>query len=158
MKLRVHILIMSILSVALFSCSDENDLSPEDQLAEDIKIIEEYVASNNLNATKTESGLHYIVREQGHGNTHPTLDSEVEVLYKGYFTSGSVFDRTETNKPVKFKLKQVIKGWQEGIQLMVAGEEATFVIPSALAYGNVGSGNIPPNTVLVFDVELLGFK
>jgi len=138
------------------SCGDDS-LSPEDQLAMDISLIEEYLEENNLTAQKQSSGLFYIQTEAGNDTEHPKLSDEVEVTYKGYFLNGDVFDQTAKNKTIEFPLGGVIKGWQEGLQLMTKGEKATLFLPSSLGYGPNGAGGIPPNSVLVFDVELLGF-
>lgn len=104
----------------------------------------------------TDSGLQYQVLQVGTGQVHPTATSQVKVHYEGRLLDGSVFDSSiQRNSPITFGLNQVIKGWQEGVQLMVEGEKARFFIPSHLAYGKSGSGPIPPASTLIFDVELL---
>lgn len=135
----------------LFSCN--KGLSPEEQMEEDIAIIEKYLQDNNLTAEETSSGLHYIVEQQGTGN-HPTATDDVHVRYRGYFTDGDVFDESDASG-ITFNLQSVIQGWTEGIPKFKEGGEGVLLIPSALAYGEKGSGSIPPNTVLIFDVELL---
>lgn len=135
----------------LFSCN--KGLSPEEQMEEDIAIIEKYLQDNNLTAEETSSGLHYIVEQQGTGN-HPTATDDVHVRYRGYFTDGDVFDESDASG-ITFNLQSVIQGWTEGIPKFKEGGEGMLLIPSALAYGEKGSGSIPPNTVLIFDVELL---
>ncbi|ASU23966.1 peptidylprolyl isomerase [Vibrio qinghaiensis] len=106
--------------------------------------------------TTTESGLQYLVLEQGTGTVHPKANSRVKVHYHGTLLDGSVFDSSvERNDPIVFGLKQVIQGWQEGLQLMVEGQKMRLFIPSNLGYGKSGSGPIPPASVLIFDVELI---
>jgi|GEM_PF-668654 len=104
----------------------------------------------------TESGLQYQVIKQGSGE-HPSPSQSVKVNYKGTLINGEVFDSSyDRGEPAKFRLDRIIKGWTEGIQLMKPGATYKFFIPSALAYGVRGSGvKIPPNSVLVFEVQLL---
>jgi len=102
------------------------------------------------------SGLQYKVIAKGKGK-NPTLDDIVTVHYKGTLLNGTEFDSSYKRKgPSSFPLKNVIKGWQEGIQLMKAGSKIKLFIPPELAYGEQGAGKfIGPNSALIFDVELL---
>jgi len=125
----------------------------KDQFDIDQDIIAEYVADNNLDAEKTDSGLWYVINDPGTG-TRPTLQDEVTVYYKGYLTNGNIFDQTGL-QPVSFPLANVIQGWQEGIPLFMEGGNGILIIPSNLGYGSRNAGSIPPNSVLVFDVELV---
>jgi len=108
-------------------------------------------------ATITASGLAYKVMKKGTGKTHPFATQTVTVHYTGKLLNGKVFDSSvERGQPAKFPLNRVIPGWTEGVQLMVVGDKFTFIIPSALAYGERGAGGvIPPNADLIFEVELL---
>ncbi len=120
---------------------------------------EEYLAENakRPEVKTTESGLQYEVIELGTG-PRPTAESEVKVHYTGRLTDGTVFDSSlDRGEPAIFPVNRVIPGWVEGIQLMPVGSKFKFHIPSELAYGAGGApgGQIPPNSVLVFDVELL---
>ena len=107
----------------------------------------------------TASGLQYKVTKQGTGK-QPAATSQVTVHYKGMLLDGKVFDSSyDRGQPVEFPLNQVIPGWTEGLQLMKEGGKATFYIPAKLAYGEQGvPGTIPPNSTLIFDVELLQVK
>jgi FKBP-type peptidyl-prolyl cis-trans isomerase FkpA len=100
-----------------------------------------------------------MVLRQGSG-PRPTANSQVRVHYEGKLLDGTVFDSSyERNDPATFGLGQVIAGWTEGLQLMPVGAKYRFWIPSELAYGRSGSpGGIPPNSTLVFDVELLQLR
>ena len=102
------------------------------------------------------------ITEEGPGDS-PKTGQKVSVHYKGYFQDGKVFDQSrgkKRKKPFVFKLGvgQVIKGWDVGVASMKKGEKATFFIKSDYAYGSDGAGeDIPPNTDLYFDVELINF-
>lgn len=102
------------------------------------------------------SGLQYEVLQEGTGEK-PTVNDEVTVHYRGTLIDGTVFDSSiERGEPVTFPLNKVIKGWIEGLQLMSVGSKWKLYIPSDLAYGPRGAGaRIPPNSALVFEVELL---
>lgn len=107
----------------------------------------------------TESGLQYEVLTEGTGTVHPTATDRVKVHYHGTLIDGTVFDSSvDRGESISFGLNQVIAGWTEGLQLMVVGEKTRFTIPSELAYGNRAAGKIPPGSVLIFDVELLGIN
>ena len=106
----------------------------------------------------TISGLKYLVLSKGNGE-HAQLNKNVEVHYTGYLLDGKVFDSSvERGDPIEFILGtgQVIPGWDEGIALMNVGDKYRLIIPANLGYGEKGAGNvIPPNSSLIFDVELL---
>jgi peptidylprolyl isomerase len=106
-------------------------------------------------AKKTASGLAYKTVKAGTGARHPRANNEVTVHYSGWTTDGKMFDSSVTRgEPATFPLDGVIKGWTEGVQLMVEGETMRFWIPEALAYG----GKQAPYGMLVFDVELIAIK
>lgn len=110
---------------------------------------------------ETTSGLRYKILENGNGK-QATKGAGVSVHYKGQLLDGTVFDSSYKRKePIDFNVGvgQVIKGWDEGIQLLKVGDKARLVIPSDLAYGAAGAGGvIPPNAILIFDVELVAVK
>ncbi len=124
--------------------------------AEQQKVAKEKALKEFENATITASGLKYIVLQQGTGNK-PVATSNVKVHYTGMFLDGKVFDSSvQRGETIDFGLNQVIKGWTEGVQLMNEGSKYKFYIPSQLAYGERGAGGvIPPNTDLIFEVELI---
>ncbi|WP_186757391.1 FKBP-type peptidyl-prolyl cis-trans isomerase [Echinicola salinicaeni] len=143
----------------------------EAQLATDIKMIQDYMAENDLNATKTESGLFYIIEEAGDGEAVEEGNT-VSVNYTGYVLDGTIFDTSveevakeneifNENRPyepfnVMVGKGRVIPGWDEGLQLLKGGSKAKLLIPSTLAYGPRQAGEvIKPNSILIFDVEVL---
>ncbi|MFT4522723.1 MAG: FKBP-type peptidyl-prolyl cis-trans isomerase FkpA [Bacteroidia bacterium] len=151
-----HILVLFASLSMLSSSCNSDDFDPTAQLIKDKQIIKDYLAEKNLTAVETASGLHYLEVEEGVGD-HPSPQSKVEVLYKGYFTSGQSFDQTTGRNTITFSLQSVIKGWTEGIQLMKRGGKATLFLPSELGYGRNPPSGIPANAVLIFDVELVQF-
>lgn len=113
------------------------------------------VAAAPADAQKTASGLASKVQTPGTGTEHPAPEDVVEVHYTGWTTDGKMFDSSVTRgQPVRFPLNRVIKGWTEGVPLMVKGEKRRFWIPPDLAYGATPPPGAPAGT-LVFDVELL---
>ncbi|HPE87560.1 MAG: peptidylprolyl isomerase [Bacteroidia bacterium] len=141
-------LILLGLSMLFISCTSE---SQEDI---DERLILEYLEDNAIQAVRTESGLYYKITGEGTGDP-PELNDYVTVHYEGKLLDGTVFDSSYGGTAVTFGLWEVIYGWQEGLQLMHTGEEALFIIPSHLGYGSSVVSGIPPNSVLVFNVELL---
>lgn len=113
---------------------------------------------NRESVITTESGLQYEVLVKGDGPM-PADTSEVEVHYEGMLIDGTVFDSSyERGESISFPLNRVIKGWTEGVQLMPVGSTYKLYIHPDLGYGSGASGPIPPNSVLIFKVELLGFE
>jgi FKBP-type peptidyl-prolyl cis-trans isomerase len=136
------------------------------QLAIDDKILTAYFKAHNIkNIKKTASGLYYTVTKQGYGAA-PKTGQEVTVNYTGKKLDGTKIDSNVEPQfnhvePYSFLLgkRNVIKGWDEALALMKKGMKATFYIPSILAYGDRGGDEkIPPNSILIFDIELLSFK
>jgi len=150
----------------IFACGDdEPECNPFqapvnfDQIveADNIRTIEEYLDTTGLTAQVTESNLYYVTIEEG-GSAKPDECSSVLASYTGYLPDGTVFDMSNESGTV-FSLSQVILGWQEGMQLFGVDGEGTLLIPSKLAYGSSPPPNsgIPENSVLIFDIKLLGF-
>ncbi|NUQ81579.1 MAG: FKBP-type peptidyl-prolyl cis-trans isomerase [Bacteroidetes bacterium] len=104
----------------------------------------------------TPSGLMYKMVKEGTGRK-PGSDSKVRVHYRGTLTNGQEFDSSyKRGEPIEFSLDGVIAGWTEGILLMKEGGKIELIVPPNLGYGNQGNGPIPPGSILLFEVELLG--
>jgi FKBP-type peptidyl-prolyl cis-trans isomerase FkpA len=127
--------------------SASRDIDLGDQLA-----IQAYKTNNGLTTQTTASGLHYIIDVVGSGR-RPDATDTVRVNYVGKLLNGTQFD---ANNNISFGLRNVIQGWQEGIPLLRVGGKGRLIIPSSLAYGSTPQQNIPANSVLIFEVELLG--
>ncbi|WP_127846339.1 peptidylprolyl isomerase [Psychroflexus aestuariivivens] len=111
--------------------------------------------------TETESGLFYKIEEENPSGKSPKPRQKVKVHYEGYLMNGKKFDSSrDRGKPIEFTVGvgQVIPGWDEGLQKLKTGEKARFIIPSNLAYGARSTGPIPPNSTLIFDLELISIE
>jgi FKBP-type peptidyl-prolyl cis-trans isomerase len=120
----------------------------------------DYLAKNKAKdgVKTTSSGLQYKVLTPGTG-ANPKATDTVKVHYRGTLIDGTEFDSSyKRNEPISFELGGVIKGWTEGLQLIKPGGKIQLVIPPDLGYGSGGQGPIPPNSVLLFDVELLAIN
>lgn len=148
MKLYV-ILFFAVIFLALGcnnkTCAEEKGLISMDQ----------YIADNNLTVETGELGMRYIIEEPG-GAAKPMPTAEVVVRYEGRQTNDEIFDQT-VGDARKFRLDRLIGGWQLGIPLVGAGGKITLFLPSELAYGPGGTGEICPNSELIFDIELVSF-
>ena len=121
--------------------------------------LDRYFKDNGIKPITTSTGLNYVKTKDGNG-IKPQVSTMVKFHYTGKLLDGTVFDSSVTrNEPFQFVvgIGQVIPGWDEGLQMMSKGEKGVFYIPYYLAYGNTGSGPIPPFATLVFEVELIDF-
>jgi FKBP-type peptidyl-prolyl cis-trans isomerase len=154
--------------VIAVSCSKTTPtpLTAAEQLQYDINLIDQYLADNHIDAIPLESGIRYVIHEQGTGAA-PTKDNCVRFNYSGWgLLNTIVFDETtafdsNTSNGLKSPLKSLIGGMQIGMKLMPVGTKATIYIPSALGYGASGSQNalgeyvVKPNECLRFDLQIL---
>jgi FKBP-type peptidyl-prolyl cis-trans isomerase len=127
-----------------------------DNLAEGQKFLADNKGKEGVQTT--DSGLQYKVLTMGDG-AKPAATDTVKVHYKGTLLDGTEFDSSYArNEPISFALNRVIAGWTEGVQLMPIGSKFEFYIAPELGYGEGGGGPIPPNSTLIFEVELLDIE
>jgi FKBP-type peptidyl-prolyl cis-trans isomerase len=123
---------------------------------------EQQITQRFSTAHKLPSGLRYVVRAAGTGDTTPRVGDEVIAHYEGRLLDGTAFDSSYSRGvPYVFRVgtRAVIAGWDEAFQTMKKGEKRTLIIPPWLAYGAKGSPpKIPPNATLIFDVELIDWR
>jgi FKBP-type peptidyl-prolyl cis-trans isomerase FkpA len=161
-KIQYDVVLVSVKSQA--DAEREQQANAGKQVETDSRIIQEYLAKNNITAQKTPSGLYYVTEKEGSG-PNPQKGQSVSVKYTGKTLDGQTFDSNidpqfQHTDPFQFNVGQgmVIPGWDEGIMLMKKGGKMKLFVPSTLAYGPQGNGPIAPNSVLMFDVELLEIK
>ena len=154
-------LLLTITIVSLASCAKENDqfyFDAEAQKLKDEETIRKYFRDNNVDTTavvRSNSGLYYLEVIKGEG-APIALNDSISVHYVGKYTTNYIFDSSyNRGKLFNFRVKEgnVINGWIEGIQNMRVGGEGMLYIPSHLAYGPYSS-SVPPNSVLIFDIEV----
>ena len=150
---------MVAVSLCLFGCSPSNQSTNAPSASTNTPGTAAATAAAGEMIT-TASGLKYQVLKHGDGTVSPKATDTVKVHYEGKLLDGTVFDSSiARGQPISFPLNAVIPGWTEGLQLMKVGDKFKFEIPANLAYGaNSPSPAIPPNSTLVFEVELLGIE
>jgi len=148
---------MEKIQAAYFAMMEEREAEELEKGAETLQKGIDFLAENNKKPgiITTDSGLQYEVIT-GTSSAKPKASDTVRVHYEGRLLDGTVFDSSyENGEPIEFPLNAVISGWTEGLQLMSVGSKYRLFIPSELGYGSRGGGPIPPNSVLIFEVELL---
>lgn len=148
-----------VLITGFYACDTDNVFDTEEQLLNDIALIQDYISENNIQAFAFENGLHIAVETQGSGN-NAAFGNSVVCQYRGYLLDGTEFDSSEGRGALDFVIGRgdVIQGWDLAFREMNKGTRATIFIPSGLGYGNRRQTNIPPNSVLIFDVTLLDIR
>ncbi|MEP6616604.1 MAG: FKBP-type peptidyl-prolyl cis-trans isomerase [Ginsengibacter sp.] len=130
---------------------DSAVVAPESEITS----VHNYLSSNGINAIQHPSGFFYTVNTSGSGQEVVNLCSNVTVRYKGKLTNGVTFDSTAAGNTITAQLGQFIIGWQKGIPLVSSGGSITLYIPPSLGYGPTPQGVIPPNSILIFNVDLV---
>ena len=155
--MKKYIIIITLLSIAVYFSFDKSGA----EKMQNKQGVNKMNNGNNQNDNKefiTKSGLKYEVIQMGDG-LKPAASDKVEVHYHGTLIDGTVFDSSvERGQTITFGLNQVIKGWTEGLQLMPVGSKFKFTIPPELGYGDRDMKSIPPNSTLIFEVELFDIK
>jgi FKBP-type peptidyl-prolyl cis-trans isomerase len=155
--MKSKILVWACCALVAFSCKQQElALSAEQQMAIDLGIIDRYLADNGISAVQHPSGLRYVIHTQGTGEK-PTSGDCIRVNYAGRILfETQPFD---SNPFLGWPLPNFILGWRIGLKEIGVGGSITLYIPSGLGYGTIGSKSgdttIPPNSILVFDVDLL---
>ena len=152
-----RLLIVCLVALSLVACTKPGH-SAQDKAA-NTAAAQAFLEKNAKapGVTVTKSGLQYKVLKSGpEGGPHPKRSDEVKVMYEGKLLDGAVFDSSyESGAPISFVLSQVVPGWTEGLQLMKPGDVYELYLPPELGYGEQSKGPIPPNSALIFKVELL---
>ena len=130
--------------------------NPVSQAQKDENMLIDYAIDKDLNVSRTSSGLYYFIEKEGQGEKLKH-GQKCKAHYSGYFVDGRVFDSSiERGSPIEFTIGQMNPGWNEGLTYMNIGTKAKLLIPSHLAYGQRGfPGYVPPNTPIIFDLEIL---
>tara|TARA_R100001369_G_scaffold92615_2_gene138757 strand:+ start:3811 stop:4314 length:504 start_codon:yes stop_codon:yes gene_type:complete len=150
----MKITLFAMALVLFISCDTEKKTEEDiDYVAKNEADIQAYVEENNLTAVRSNSGLYYVIEEEGTG-TQAEANSNVTVAYKGYFLNGSVFDQSDA-EGITFGLNQVIAGWTEGITYFKEGGSGILLVPAHLGYGSRDYSGIPGGSVLIFEVSLI---
>jgi FKBP-type peptidyl-prolyl cis-trans isomerase len=131
----------------------------EEKKNNELKVMDNFAKKNFPNATKTQYGMYRVVVKEGAGATISTGQT-VKVDYTGKLMNGQIFDSSAGKQPIEVPVGQgaVIPGWEQAIMMMKKGEKSIFFIPSNLAYGEQGSGPIPPFSPLIFEMEIIDVK
>jgi FKBP-type peptidyl-prolyl cis-trans isomerase len=147
----------ALLLTLFVSCSSDDEPLQTDYTAQNEQEILNYIEAYGLDATRTNSGLYYVIDEVGFGS-EIHASSDVSVRYLGSFLNGTVFDQN-LDEGISLNLQQnIIPGWREGLQYFNEGGSGTLLIPSHLAYGNREYNDIPAGSVLVFEIELIDYE
>ncbi len=162
-RILMNLGVVVILSVILTSCFDVD--SDDQTYEEEIGRLNEYIAgleSEGNDVDTTALGVYYVTMEEGTGD-YPVIGDSVTVSYSGFLMDGSLFDtsvRNATDTTWTFEVGEqtYISGWNDGLRVINKGAKVQLMIPSTLAYGENGYGNIPPNNSLIFVVRMVDIK
>jgi len=149
-------LFIAFFVVLFVSCnSDSDDSFPKDYTEINEQEIIEYIGANNLDATRTNSGLYYDIDELGEGAAI-TATSDVSIRFKALYLDGSILDET-TESGLSINLQNSIPGLTEGLQHFREGGSGTLLIPSSLAFGSTDYNGIPAGSVIIFEIEVIDY-
>lgn len=145
MKNLLWFLLVGLVFTSCGKYSEEEMKSFDDQISK-------YVAKNQLEMTKSESGLYYKIHTEGDGDSIKTT-AMISAIYTGKLLNGEVFD--EQKEPTELTLKNLIHGWREVAYYLKPGGKATIIVPPQLGYGKQKIGKIPESSILIFDIEIV---
>jgi FKBP-type peptidyl-prolyl cis-trans isomerase len=148
-----------IVKIRSIQTQAEFQKAQEEKKNNEVKLMENFAKKNFPNATKTQYGMYRVVLKEGSGATIEA-GKTVKVDYTGKLMNGNIFDSSAGKQPIEFPVGQgaVIPGWEQALMMMKKGEKCIFFIPSNLAYGEQGSGPIPPFSPLIFEMEVIDVK
>ena len=152
--MRIIIPILLISCLVFGACDEEAAFDALKQAETDRELILEYIRDNNLNAMEDSTGVWYVIDAPG-SISRPEPASIITMNYRGILLNGEEFDSTydddEVGTPIRLPLNSTIPGWQVGIPKFKKGGKGMLIIPSGFGYGRTRTGNIPSNSVLVFE-------
>ncbi len=144
----------SLILIGLSACG--NTYSEKDKQDFDQKI-QKFIAKGTDQYEKSESGLYYLIENEGTGEFIKFKDV-VSFRYEGKFLSGEPFDNRHRTKPLTFEVSQLIEGWKEAFMYLKAGGKAKIIVPPHLGYGDHPLDDIPPHSILFFTIEIVEVK
>jgi FKBP-type peptidyl-prolyl cis-trans isomerase FkpA len=147
----MKIIISLFFAVLIAGCNTYS----EEELSEFDQEIQTYIAQNNLKCTKSNSGLYYQIKKEGVGSNIKYQDS-IQFTYTSYLLDGTLVE--DQKKPVQFAVKDLIAAWKEIALLVNSGSEVLLITPPQLAYGEHELDDIPQNSILIFDMKIIGRK
>lgn len=153
-KQKMKKLLFLLVTISILSACNKE----EDRRADDDLLIQNYLMDNGIEAIPIDdTGVYYRITEAGNQEDYPTAISTLRVFYKGYLLDGSIFDQRVRGEHdyLEINIQNVVYGWQVGMQKISKGGKGQIFIPSHAGYGSREQANIPANSVLIFDVELV---
>ncbi|TXI84153.1 MAG: hypothetical protein E6Q37_08950 [Crocinitomicaceae bacterium] len=145
--------LIGLISLLVASCKTYS----EEEVQGFDKAIQKFVMKSGLNYEKSESGLYYLIEKEGEGEFIKFTD-EVSFRYVGKLLDGKTFDGRYKRTPLTFEVSKLIEGWKEGFMYLKKGGKAKLIIPPTLGYGENQLPEIPANSILYFEVEVVDVK
>ena len=146
---QIILYILGVLILTACNTYSDDDLTSFDQQ------IQHYLKTNNLDFEKSESGIYYSIIHGGDGEEFIRLTDQVTFTYKGSFLSGEVFQVIQQQDALTFQVRELIAGWQEGLSYLRNHGKIHLIVPPHLGYGSKKTGLIEPNSILVYELEVL---
>jgi len=154
MKIRISSLLLVVILVFASSCSTYSDKELHN-FDNQIKV---YLKKQPEQFEKSDSGLYYFIEKEGEGENYIKLTDKVTFAYEGKLLNGEIFDRKTAADPITYDARVLIEGWKEVFAYLKKGGKAKVVIPPQLGYGDRNLEDIPENSVLVYDIEIIGVE
>lgn len=144
---------IGLISLLVTSCKTYS----EEEVQSFDKTIQKFVMRSGLNYEKSESGLYYLIEKEGEGEFIKFTD-EVSFRYTGKLLSGKTFDGRYKRTPITFEVSKLIEGWKEGMMYLKKGGKAKLIVPPTLGYGDNQLPDIPANSILYFEIEIVDVR